>query len=350
MEDELLIAAYKEIVFELCEAKILTDYGVPGLNSFKVITERLGTIHHNIDYKSKEKIIVIKSIDGTEVLPSLFSDYERFSDPSRLTAYSAKEFIIEITNSGSYLLHNSIPTVTSLNNQAIVYQWEPNDEAFVGKSFIKNLTRLPGTYSYFAIKTFKTLDDALEFYKINYALNASCEKLSESFESPSRIYFAPSPEEILRDSLHKFLKARIRENVAVEREQNMDASHPVDIKVTWNYTSHMAIIEVKWLGSSYDSSKNTFVNHSQIRANKGAKQLAEYLEMINTSVTNKITRGYLVVFDIRRKKAHPYKASISKSDGLNFENIDIVYKPEYNIERTDFEKPHRFFIKPYSLY
>lgn len=116
----------------------------------------------------------------------------------------------------------------------------------------------------------------------------------------------------MRDSLWQYLTAVLRSH-SVKREQVVDDSHPVDIKVTWPIISNVALIEVKWLG---DSGK---IHYRDSRANQGAKQLIEYLESSYEEEPDKNFIGYLAVFDGRRgnQKINQY------------ENVDIKYKAEY---------------------
>lgn len=99
----------------------------------------------------------------------------------------------------------------------------------------------------------------------------------------------------------------------VKREQIVDATHPVDIKVTWPAINNVALIEVKWLGDSGQT------QYRDARANEGAKQLIDYLASSVQEEPDKHFVGYLTVFDGRRGKT-----------SNQYERQEINYRSEYS--------------------
>lgn len=93
----------------------------------------------------------------------------------------------------------------------------------------------------------------------------------------------------------------------------VDATHPVDIKVTWPAINNVALIEVKWLGDSGQT------QYRDARANEGAKQLIDYLASSVQEEPDKHFVGYLTVFDGRRGKT-----------SNQYERQEINYRSEYS--------------------
>ena len=187
-----------------------------------------------------------------------------------------------------------------------------NERLLIGRENID----LPSYYdssisSLFYSPVYKELDAALIDYDERFARNCICGYLSQMWKDNSRLEFVDKPEHYMRDSLFGYLRTVLR-NHSVKREQNVDASHPVDIKVVWQSIKNNALIEIKWLG---DSGKTKY---RDARANSGAKQLIDYLSSAKSEEPDKFFVGYLVVYDGRRG---------SKTD--EYKDKDIKYNCEY---------------------
>lgn len=167
------------------------------------------------------------------------------------------------------------------------------------------------TSSIFAYPAYRELDEAISIYDKTLARNSTCGILKQSWKDESRMEFCEKPEHYMRDSLWQYLNAVLR-NHTVKREQVVDDSHPVDIKVIWPIISNVALIEVKWLGNSGAT------QYRDSRAKAGAKQLIEYLDASYEEEPDKNFVGYLAVFDGRRGKS------------LNqFADVEIKYDPTH---------------------
>ena len=162
----------------------------------------------------------------------------------------------------------------------------------------------------------------------------------------NRLFMKAGPEEVIRDSLVEFLRARLGGGYEVRPEQNMDASHPVDIKITKMLTNRLMILEIKWLGDSRNSDGRVTVKHRTYRANEGAQQLADYLEQNLEKAPLNITQGYYVVIDARREGLTPTSKTISKENGFHYADREIEFDPEYDEVRRDFDPPYRMFAEP----
>jgi hypothetical protein len=233
-----------------------------------------------------------------------------------------------------------------LRKNSIVYLYDNQIEYIYGKKDRKKLEPPPGARSYFTVETFKELEDALEYYKIRQARVSSCQILTQVWHDENKIFFKPRPEEIMRNSLTQFLKIRLRGNFEVRPEQNVDTTHPVDIKITWSMKNHIALIEIKWLGKSLNKDTGAVTNFTQSRALDGAKQLANYLDSNLRQAPSHSTIGYLVIYDGRRRNINKNTTCINRKDGFYYENKGINLASGNHKKRRDFAKPVRFFLEP----
>jgi hypothetical protein len=254
---------------------------------------------------------------------------------------------IQVTPSGVFIIW---PQFTAdpehLSQFAVVYSFYRGTERFHANRETKILPKvIPGRSSNFALPTFSNLKEALAAYRDTMVRTSSCEILNTAWYEPSRLYFKAGPEAIIRRSLTRFLKITFSGGVEVRPEQIVDESHPVDIKVTWFMTNRLALIEIKWLGKSRSTTKVS-ATYADSRANKGAKQLADYMDANRIQAPVHETRAYLVVVDARRAKLSLQRTEISKEDGMKYSAAEITYQPKYHQVRKDFEHPIRMFVEP----
>lgn len=238
-----------------------------------------------------------------------------------------------------------------LSNDTFVYCWN-RDERRADQFMIKgekipfSEEDTPVEGSFFAIKTYNDLDEALMNYRDNVAPMCKGKALEESM-TPTRLFFYAAPENLLQQALFEYLDSRLRQ-CDVKREHNVDESKPVDIMVKWRGTNHMALIEIKWIGKSLNKDDKSKVsgNYNEARANKGASQLVNYIDKNIDSFPRDVTIGYLVVYDLRRENNNdPTKTTLSHTDAYYYKDKEIVYDPQYELIRNDFKCPYRFFVK-----
>lgn len=199
--------------------------------------------------------------------------------------------------------------------------------------------------SFFAVKTYNDLDEALANYRDNVALMCKGKALQDSM-TPTRLFFYAAPENLLQQALFEYLDSRLRQ-CDVKREHNVDESKPVDIMVKWRGTSHMALIEIKWVGKSLKADGSGFsADYSDGRARTGASQLVDYIDNNADSFPRDVTTGYLVVYDLRRlKNTDPASTTISRVNANHYKDKEIDFDPQYELTRKDFKRPYRFFVK-----
>jgi hypothetical protein len=88
------------------------------------------------------------------------------------------------------------------------------------------------------------------------------------------------------------------------------------------------------------------LNYGPSRAQEGANQLADYLDREVRHSASPATRGYLVVFDARRKNVQGAAHPLNHADAMHFANDVLNYDPDHAQSRDDFAQPVRFFLNP----
>ena len=199
------------------------------------------------------------------------------------------------------VVDNNLFVVESYNAEFPDYDYicynynSPRNETLTVNGLSIQLTNYYDTAlcSIFAQATYRELDEAMDYYNSRYVKECSCGVLSQIWKDKNKRELVQKPERFMRDSLWQYLQNSLR-NHTVKREQIVDATHPVDIKVTWPNISNVALIEVKWLGDSGQT------KYRDARANEGAQQLIEYLAASALEEPDKNFVGFLTVFDGRR--------------------------------------------------
>ena len=238
--------------------------------------------------------------------------------------------------------------ISAISYDTFVYQWSATsanaDQFFVkGKMIPFSSEMTPDEGSFFCKKTYNDLDEALVDYRDNFAPMCRGRALADSM-TQERLFFKPAPEDSLQEALYDYLGSRLRQ-CDVNREHNVDTSHPVDIVIRWRGTNHMALVEVKWLGASLKDGEISTI-YTDVRARDGASQLVGYIDNNQDSFPKDVTIGYLVVYDLRRKNNNdPARTKIPRADANHYKDIEISYHPQYWLDRKDFKKPYRFFVK-----
>lgn len=202
------------------------------------------------------------------------------------------------------------------------------------------------TRSVFATPTFFDLDSALNRYYDSHAKQSVCRLISDSWSCKRRVHWTNGPESNLRDSLWNFLRSGLRGVKSINREQNVSDKNPVDIKIEWSGNVAVALIEIKWLGISVNKDRNITANYTNSRATKGGEQLLDYLIESKNQNPYYYFKGYLIVYDGRRK-------NVNKTSSLdNLKDQDLWYYKNIDIENMteEFEKNgcicKRFFMEP----
>ena len=324
--------------------KINDTYGDDAIDGFKFCISQLKKLYKAIDIGQYESIIAFvgNHSEFPMTCKAMMLD--------NIHSVSTRQLIVNFVDEDTLnLVQNDSFDVVALSGKTFVYSWKANErktDQFLikGELYAFSDEETPSEGSFFAVRTYNDLDEALINYRDNIALYCKEKCLSESM-TDTRLFFLPAPEAKLQEALGEYLSYRLR-NSTVKREHNVDESHPVDIKVIWQGTNHIAIIEIKWIGKSLNDSGEIGVVYSDDRARKGATQLVNYIDKNGDSYPHHVTVGYLVVFDLRRRKnKDPRAVKIHRASANYYKEREINYTVQYEKTRTDFKKPYRFFIK-----
>jgi len=343
----LNIGALTDVVHSHYATMVLSEHGDPGLIALRKLLGLIKDVYGFIDPETYAgQLIIFRALDESqEVLPR--STAAQLSAIKDISQFAAGDCAIETLDGGQIFVWSA----TSLNikqiaSKAIAYTYKQRVESFHAGTKSSQVEKIViGCASNFAIPTFDDLREALEHYRSDMIRHSSCPIFATVWYDADRLFFKSKQEKTMRNSLLHYLKSRLRGNVEVRPEQIVDSTHPVDIKVTWFLSNRIALIEIKWLGKSRNSSKITS-EYSQVRALSGAKQLVDYLDKNKVQAPIHKTRGYLVVIDGRRAKLTKKSKQLDTAAGMKFATLEITYNPKHHESRDDFEIPIRMFAEP----
>ena len=114
------------------------------------------------------------------------------------------------------------------------------------------------------------------------------------------------PEKYFRDDLIDFLNQNVQGTFNREM-QLLSSKKPIDIHVESQKDGRLVFFEVKWLGISKHSDKESegtcYINKgADDRINVGVKQTLEYIEELIEKMGRDLKCGYLIVFDARENR------------------------------------------------
>ena len=270
---------------------------------------------------------------------------------SRMRGASA--VVIKVWRDGRYDLATATtaPSLEPLSERSLVFVNEDGIDRFVIGGRLREMPKLvTGARSNFAVATVGDLDEALKRYRQD-AAEVSCPILKKVWvggRNGPRLVFKNRPEATMRRSLERFLSTRLRGDVSVRSEHNTDETRPVDLVVNWFGAKLRALIEIKWLGDSLtkDSDGTQFTSYRDARAQEGAKQLVDYLDREQSTDPSAALRGYLAVFDGRRRGVIDPETPIASGDACYYRGRDIALTRDWAAERSDVAPLVRYFLEP----
>lgn len=321
------------------------QHGHRGTASFRVLAPALKTIFNYVEPESFGAIMVVfKTLDESS-RPIDEAQAKTVVNPANLKQEVVGNTVIQVLSDGRLLLWTGLEIRTkNLAKAAVVYRYENRREYFLAGRVETEIAKVGQYASIYCVPAFSDLRLALERYRSDEAKETSCPILQAAWADKKQLLFVQGPENVMRDSLVHFLKISVR-NAETRPEQNMGVSYPVDVKVTFNFSNRLGLIEIKWLGSSIKPN-GKLVTHYDGRARSGAKQLADYLVKNKKQVPTHVTRGYLVIFDGRRRKSKMKAKSTKSEDAAYYRHREIRFDPKYDEELEDFEPPIRMFMEP----
>lgn len=326
-----------------CLLKVQQAYGADGTEDFKIFVERLKSLYRSIDLSQYSSVVAVYR-------HSLLWGGIRVSEDN-VYQYCHNHLVVNFLDEEFIEIGPEETTISELSDESFVYIWDPNyrvSDIFVIKGEEISYSQDPCSngLSYFSVKTYKNLEDALVFYRDTMVVDAKQKALCDSMRN-NRLFFKNAPEVLLQQALYEYLYASLRDAAIVKREFNVDESHPVDISIFFKSTNHIALIEIKWIGKSLKADMSGLsCEYSDSRANDGAKQLVDYIDANRESYPSNITSGYLAVYDLRRRRnTDSSKCKITREDGDFYRLKELNMDPDYKRIRPDYKETYRFFIK-----
>lgn len=338
-------------------------FGPEGGRALRLLLDAIGLIYEEFPPDALSNGITV-------IAPSNPDDLEAILAPLGVSSYhadaasvanvlrtnSGRSVTIGVAADSSYrlIVTDGTPSLSGLAVAAVVYNHDGCVERLLAGTENRTIQRLaPELASNLAKPTFRSLDDALDHYD-RIARHSQCDTLALAWEGGvdgPRLVLSARPERHMQSSLHRALSYMLR-HADVTREHSTDASKPVDIRVKWRSSNVEAILEIKWLGRSLTAdsteSDQSFTDYRPSRAQEGAKQLADYLEREKSNSGANALKGYLIVFDARRRGIKGPADRLAAADALYFQDVCLSFNPDYSAERDDFETPRRYFMAPRS--
>ena len=320
--------------------------GPPGTRALQQLLLAVRQVHLAVSTERMAFGLTVVRTVGNDS-PCLSGTYATFTNASYLTAYydGTTDLTVQVTADGLFVWTHEFDEEP--NCEFVGYRYSiPHVESIFTRDETFEVPEIAASASYFAIPYFRNLKSSLEQYGEMWAKRSTCEILRDAWLDAHRIVFKPGPEYLMRRSLARHLRSSLREHtgVSIMPEQNINETRPVDIKVTWA-SNRVALIEIKWLGKSAREGRTTSTaNHSAQRARDGSVQLATYLDSYHSEVPHEETRGFLVVYDGRRRNIVLPPGEISEADATSYRHKEIEYDPAI-LARPDFEHPSRFFCE-----
>ena len=222
------------------------------------------------------------------------------------------------------------------------YELDEYESFFVNNTMIRAEKSVANSRSIFSHPTYWDLEQAIKSYYFQKAKKCFCKFMEVAWKDEKRLIWNSGPEHLLRDSLYDYLRTVLR-GAEVKREQNVNETNPVDIKVSWYLSRARGLIDIKWLGISVNETGKVTQRFSKARAQAGAIQLRNYIDISREENHDYHFVGYLVVFDGRRKNA--LKNNNDLSDAFYYKEKDLEYSPNL-LERKDLNLKSRLFIEP----
>ncbi|KRP89229.1 hypothetical protein AOQ73_26780 [Bradyrhizobium pachyrhizi] len=343
-------------------------FGDEGAEAIRDLTDSVRSIFQRSPPESLEgTLTVVRGIACTPLAPVIatFGMVKKVADLAALgtelaNADRGPHAFVEICSDGSFrhLVLQELADLSVLAASALVYHYDSGLDRILGKNFDVIVPKVSSLMrSNFATPTLSGLEDALARYGREMALETQCQILAGVWEGGvdgARLILTNRPEATMRNSLVQALSLLTRD-ASVRPEQNTDETKPVDIRVEWFGSGASALIEIKWLGKSSAKSRTpgsspTYTEYAAPRAQEGADQLADYMDRQSRHSGATAPRGYLVVFDARRRNVAGAQDRLKRDDALYYSDKEIEYDPDHTKLRTDYAEPFRFFMNPRASY
>lgn len=342
-----------EIAQGLFQVQVEAVHGEAGIASLQAVLQLVRSLYlHRSPEGLSRGLVVFQALPGmTPPAPAGPSTTIAVvqSFPER-----ADGAVVEVRSDGTLTVWGAAAIdPQALASHAVVYAYTPDSESIVLPSGHTPVPNPVGYPSALAPPTFWNLEEALGYYATHLAARSTCKILKTVWAvdaSNRRLVLCNHPEVIMRESLAQHLRSSVRDTklVRVLEEQNVSETEPVDIEVSWSLTSHIALIEVKWLGKCLNDDASDLASYAygDARAREGAVQLANYLDEFRERTPGHEIRGYLVVYDARRWGVTNWQPDpITYDHAWHYADRELDYADSLP-ERVDFKEPRRFYLEP----
>ncbi|EQA1624001.1 hypothetical protein V5K00_RS17900 [Enterobacter asburiae] len=353
------------ILQALYTLQVEKEFGILGSQKLKVLLNEINMLYRHIPAERITGSLTIKIKVAISDDEDIINDFKEtsiqrsyFDLAEKIKCNTSSHIIVEILENCEFVtfICQNECDCAELAKNSIIYKFINSTDYIYAKKYQCQIPKLsPVLASNFCIPTLNGLEDALALYNSRVAKYSSCPTLSGVWEGGvegPRLVLVNKPESIMRDSLTNALRLLLAPDAEVRPEHNTDETKPVDIKISWIGSRASALIEIKWLGRSLakprggNIGKMTFTNYALPRVQEGALQLADYLDREVRSTNATAHKGYLVIFDARRKNIQGPDDKLQCNDAFHFENDEINLDVDYPNIRDDYSKPYRFFMAP----
>lgn len=340
---EVIELVCKETHLPMAEAV----FGQAGVDATFRIMEATKSLYKHVELERVSgRVIIFQTVQPQCAPPSPLAPPADFAS---LANSSITDLVFEIASDGRPYFRMSLSgSLQELAKNSVVYHWQADEEEFLAGNERKVVPRLDqAARSQFAVPTFSNLRQALQHYARENVRESTCYIFRNVWHGENRLFLRAKPEATMRDSLTQFLRNRMCSDHDVWPEQNVDESHPVDIRIQPRFNNNrLMLIEIKWLGCSVAGDGHITACHNNARAQEGANQLAKYLEGQRQSAPSHVIQGYYVIIDCRRENLEEGATKINKFDGMFYEHRDLTFDPAPHQTRNDFDPPYRMFARP----
>lgn len=340
----------KKAKAETYQLKIIESFGNKKVKAISTlilnIVKTIQDIYYYIEPSHfKGKLVICSNLNDNLVLAT---KSQTLYDKNILTTKRNETILFQLMKNEELKMWEGINFKAVLKTkEALFYCYSDFEEYFVINGQKINLIKEKSCASTFSTDYFN-LDVALRNYQLDKILYSSCGHFQRCwYDAKTRLFFKATPENDMQESLESHLISALSlRGIDIEREHQFNARNPVDIFISWKNSNRKAVIELKWMGKS-KGNNGKIHSFSDFRANDGAKQVKEYLDMAARDMPQSIIKGYLIIIDGRRRNPQN-KYSISERDGFFYENKEIKFKPEndYFGKVYNFEKPIKMFTRP----
>ncbi|MFJ5633815.1 hypothetical protein ACIQF5_14290 [Streptomyces goshikiensis] len=339
--------AMRNIVRDHFVVRVSDGLGDEGMEALREFLPIIKSVYAAIDYESiSQTLTIFKSLAGSIPLPP--QGAYLLEEPAELAMHNEGVLTVQVRPDGKLLAWKQEADLSLISKGSIVYRFSADlGEKFWVDGEEASVPPMPGYPLLFAIPSFRDLSEALNHYASHVARPSECSILNDLWRDEGRVMWKPAPESSMQRSLYYYLKWTLRDgHPDIRQETPVDERNPVDLEVQWAGSNRIALIEVKWLGRSGTLTPPKITKEfTAVRAKEGLAQLADYLDRTRARAPFKDRRGYLIVFDARRRKVKAETRLVSREDGFHYRDQHIAYQDDI-ISRHDIAPPIRCFCEP----